>query len=78
MSSETSNTKWWLDSQTIQGGLMTLVPTIIVILSFLGVSAHQTEVVTIVNAIAGIFGAIGVVNVIIGRNRAKTAITFKK
>lgn len=70
--------KWWLDSQTVQGVLLTFVPTIIGILHAFGFAVGSGEIEIIVNGIAGIMGAIGATIAIVGRFNANSKISLEK
>ncbi len=71
-------TKWWLNSTTVQGALMTYVPSVMVVLNILHVQVGNGEVNAVVNGIAGIMGLIGACMAIYGRFKAKTLITTDK
>ena len=71
-------TKHWLDSNTVRGSLMALVPTVVVIAGLLGLSVSSEELGAIVDAISAVLGAVGVVLAIYGRFTAKEDISFNK
>lgn len=75
---ETTNAKWWLDSQTVQGTLMAMVPTIASILKIFGVEVFEGELHALVSAIVSILGVYGAIMAIEGRLKAKQAITLAK
>lgn len=70
-----NETKWWMDSMTIRGALLTTLPTLVAILKLFGVEIGEGEVNVIVEGLAGIAGLIGGVMAIVGRFRAKHALT---
>ncbi len=72
------STKWWLDSTTVQGALMTYVPSIVVVLGLLHVQIGSGEINAIVNGIAGLMGLVGACMAIYGRFKANTLITTDK
>jgi uncharacterized protein (DUF697 family) len=70
--------KYFLDSSTIRGILLTLVPTISTLLKLFGIEIGAEEQQGIIEGIAGIIGAIGIVIAIIGRKKATMGIRFNK
>ncbi len=72
------STKWWLDSTTVQGALMTYVPSVMVVLNILHIQVGNGEVNALVSGIAGIMGLVGACMAIYGRFKAKTLITMNK
>lgn len=70
--------KWWLDSTTVRGGLMTLIPTLSYILKMFGVEIGDSEQQTIVDGITSLIGLVGVIFVLVGRFKAKSNIKLIK
>lgn len=70
--------KWWLDSQTVKGALISIVPTVVIFLKLFNVEVQNSEVDTIVSGLAGILGIIGTVTTIIGRFKAHNAVVQLK
>lgn len=71
-------TKWWLDSQTVQGILVAGLPTIITILTAFGVKIGDGEAQSIVQGIVGLIGLVGAVVAIAGRFKATEKLTAGK
>lgn len=72
------NDKWWLDSQTVRGALLTILPTVALVLKLTGVEVGSDELNTIVEAAASVAGMLGVLMAIAGRFKANKTITFQK
>jgi len=72
------NTKWWLDSQTVQGALLTYLPPIVMILGVFGVKIGDAETQAIIQGVVGLVGAIGACLAIYGRFKADSKITIEK
>lgn len=70
--------KWWLDSTTIRGALLAIIPTMVFFGKAVGVEIVPEELEQIIDAIIGVIGAISVVMVIIGRFNAKSDLTLTK
>ena len=70
--------KWWLESTTVQGALLTVVPTVVTVLHLFGVNIQDAEMQTIVTGIAGICGMFGAIIAIIGRFNAEKSISLTK
>ncbi len=70
--------KWWLDSQTVRGALLTILPTVALVLKISGVEVGGDELNTIVEAAASVAGMLGVLMAIAGRFKAKQPLTFQK
>ena len=66
--------KWYLNSTTIRGALVATLPTLLLILRALGVSVESEEANTIIDALAGLAGAVSVVLVIVGRQKAQARL----
>lgn len=70
--------KLWLNSTTVRGVLIALMPTIVVILNFAGVDLGSEEQQSLIDGVVGVVGLIGAVVAIIGRfNAHKTEVTLK-
>lgn len=72
------NEKWWLNSQTVRGALLAILPTIALILKVAGVEVGDDELNTIVEAVVSVVGLFGVLMAIAGRFKAKGSISFQK
>lgn len=72
------NEKWWLDSQTVRGALLTILPTVALVLKLAGVEVGSDELNTIVETAASVAGMLGVLMAIAGRFKANKPITFQK
>lgn len=72
------NDKWWLDSQTVRGSLIAVLPTIALLLKVAGIEVGDGELNTIVEAVVSLVGLIGVLMAIAGRFKAKEPISFQK
>lgn len=72
------NDKWWLDSQTVRGSLLAVLPTITLVLKLAGVDVADGELNTIVETIVSVLGMVGVLMAIAGRFKAKQPLTFQK
>lgn len=72
------NDKWWLDSQTVRGALLTVLPTITLILNLTGIEVGNEELTTIVETLASVAGMLGVLMAIAGRFKANKPIAFQK
>jgi len=70
--------KWWLDSRTVRGTLLTVVPTLLAVLKLFGVDVHNDEAQAVVEGIASLCGMLGVVLAISGRLRASGKISLSK
>jgi len=69
-------TKHWLDSKTVRGSLLALVPSLLVVFGLLGINIGGQELEAIIELISAIIGAVGVGLAIYGRLNAKGDITF--
>jgi hypothetical protein len=76
--------KWWLDSMTVRGGLLAAAAVLkqlldVACLLSLGCLAIQdAELNAVVDAVVGLFSAVGIVMVVAGRWRAEIALRWKK
>lgn len=70
--------KWWLNSATVRGALVTLVPAIALVLQAFGVDLGSEEQEGLINGVVAIVGLAGTVYAIAGRAKASSVITFKK
>jgi hypothetical protein len=68
-------TKFWLDSTTVRGALVTILPAFILILKAFHVELGDGERNAIVDGIVAVAGLIGTGYAIIGRFRANSRIT---
>ena len=68
-------TKYWLDSTTIRGALVTVIPAAALILKVFNVQIASGEQQSIIDGITAIAGLVGTVVAIIGRFRATQSIT---
>ena len=70
------DTKYWLNSTTVQGALVTLVPAIALVLKLFNVQLGSGEQQSIIDGVTAIVGLIGTIVAIIGRFRATKQITL--
>lgn len=68
-------TKYWLDSTTIRGALVTVIPTVALILKVFKVQIASGEQQSLIDGITAVAGLVGTVVAIIGRFRATQSIT---
>jgi len=69
-------TKHWLDSKTVRGSLLALVPPVLVVFGLLDINIGGEELEAIVELIAAFAGFIGGCVAIYGRFKAEGDITF--
>ncbi len=72
------DTKFWLDSTTVRGALVTVLPAIALVLKAFDIDIGEGERENIVDGIAALAGLIGAVYAIIGRFRASKPISTSK
>ena len=68
-------TKFWLDSTTIRGALVTVLPALALILKACGIEIGEGERTALIDGIVAITGLIGTVYAIVGRFRATKQLT---
>lgn len=68
--------KWWMDSTTVRGALLTIAPTIVAILHLFSIQILNDEITLIVEGLAGLAGLAGAVMAIVGRSRSGAGLTF--
>lgn len=68
-------TKYWLDSTTIRGALVTAVPAAALIFKVFNVQIGSSEQQSIIDGITAVVGLVGTVVAIIGRFRATKTLT---
>lgn len=68
-------TKYWLDSTTIRGALVTVIPATALILKVFNVQIASGEQQSIIDGITAVVGLVGTVVAIIGRLRATKVLT---
>jgi len=69
-------TKHWLDSTTVRGSLLSLVPSLLVVFGLLNINIGGEELKAIIEVIAAFAGLVGGCVAIYGRFVAKGDITF--
>lgn len=74
----TTDNKWWLNSQTVRGVLLTLAPTVITVLSLFGVHVKNDEFNILIDAVVAFMGVWGVLMAIEGRFKATGTLTVQK
>lgn len=62
--------KWWLNSATIRGILVAVLPTIAILLKAFGVDFGSDEQTAIINGVVGVIGMAGAIYAVIGRFKA--------
>lgn len=70
-------TKWYLDSMAVRGGLLTIVPTFVTILKAFGIEIGEGEANVIIEGLAAIAGLLGAAMAIYGRVRARHTLVSK-
>ncbi len=70
--------KFWLDSQTIRGGLMTAIPTVTFLFKMFGVEIENDFADAFLNAFMALTNALGLAWVFIGRAKAGDGIRWTK
>lgn len=68
-------TKFWLDSTTIRGALVTILPAFILILKAFHVEIGDGERNVIVDGVVAVAGLVGTGYAIVGRFRASGRLT---
>ena len=61
------NTKFWLESQTVQGNLLQVVPIVYIIASNLGLALPEGTLESVVQGISAVMLLVGTVMVFLGR-----------
>lgn len=69
------DTKYWLDSTTIRGALVTVIPALVLIVKVFGVQIGSGEQQSLIDGVTAIVGLIGTIVAIIGRFRATKQLT---
>ena len=69
------DTKYWLNSTTVQGALVTVIPAVVLIVKMFGVQIGNGEQQNLIDGVTAIAGLIGTVVAIIGRFRATKQLT---
>jgi hypothetical protein len=72
------DTKFWLDSTTVRGALVTVLPAIALILKAFDIDIGEGEQENLVDGIAAVAGLIGTVYAIVGRFRASRPLSASK
>ena len=70
--------KFWLDSTTVRGALVTVLPAIALILKVFEIDIGEGERENLVDGIAAVAGLIGTVYAIVGRFRASRPLSASK
>lgn len=70
--------KFWLDSTTVRGALVTVLPAIALILKAFDIDIGEGERENLVDGIAAVAGLIGTVYAIVGRFRASRPLSASK
>ena len=77
-----NNTKYWLDSTTIQAALRALVPLIVLVCAAFGVNLGEGELLALIEALikvgTAIWAVVEIVNVIRGRFKADKPLSGHK
>ena len=72
------DTKFWLDSTTVRGALVTVLPAIALILKAFDIDIGEGERENLVDGIAALAGLVGTVYAIVGRFRASKPLSASK
>ncbi len=70
--------KFWLDSTTVRGALVTVLPAIALILKAFDVDLGEGDRENIIDGIAALAGLVGTVYAIVGRFRASKPLSASK
>jgi hypothetical protein len=70
--------KFWLDSTTVRGALVTVLPAIALILKVFDIDLGEGDRENIIDGIAAIAGLVGTVYAIVGRFRASKPLSASK
>lgn len=70
--------KFWLDSTTVRGALVTVLPAAALILKAFDIDLGEGDRENIIDGIAAITGLVGTVYAIVGRFRASKPISATK
>jgi hypothetical protein len=70
--------KFWLDSTTVRGALVTVLPAIALILKVFDIDLGEGDRENIIDGIAALAGLIGTVYAIVGRFRASKPLSATK
>ncbi len=70
--------KFWLDSTTVRGALVTVLPAIALILKVFDIDLGEGDRENIIDGIAAIAGLVGTVYAIVGRFRASKPLYVSK
>lgn len=70
--------KFWLDSTTVRGALVTVLPAIALILKAFDVDLGEGDRENIIDGIAALVGLVGTVYAIVGRFRASKPLSASK
>lgn len=74
---KTKEAKFWLDSKSVRGALVTTLPVIILLLKALGIEVGDGEQQVLVEGVTAIVGLLGTVMAIYGRVKASVALRLK-
>lgn len=74
---KTKEAKFWLDSKSVRGALVTTLPVIILLLKALGIEVGDGEQQVLVEGVTAIVGLLGTVMAIYGRVKASGALRLK-
>lgn len=72
------DTKFWLDSTTVRGALVTVLPAIALILKAFDIDLGEGDRENIIDGIAALAGLVGTVYAIVGRFRASKPLSASK
>lgn len=70
--------KFWLDSTTVRGALVTVLPAIALILKVFDIDLGEGDRENIIDGIAAVAGLVGTVYAIVGRFRASKPLSASK
>lgn len=70
--------KFWLDSTTVRGALVTVLPAIALILKVFDIDLGEGDRENIIDGIAALAGLIGTVYAVVGRFRASKPLSTTK
>lgn len=70
--------KWWLNSTTVRGILVAVLPTIALVLKAFGIEFQSEQMNSITDGIVAVVGMIGTIYAIVGRVKADKPLGLKR
>lgn len=69
--------KYWLDSKSVRGALVTVFPVLVLVLKSFGLEVGDGEQQAIIDGVSAVVGLAGTVFAIYGRVKANGSLRFK-